>query len=115
MVENIKVTDERNSETRLGYSVRMRIRLPTEPGSRIKTEKKIVLAPYDIGRRASRTAVKKINGFIEQNDEENFSFNRSRYITARGLLAVVFGCVSMVLAVILGQWKESSLRAKKKY
>lgn len=51
-----------------GYTVRLKVKLPVEEGSRIKAERPILYSVEDMGRRAAKSAATKINDYIFRSD-----------------------------------------------
>jgi hypothetical protein len=99
---------------RFGYTVRLKIRLPIEEGSRIKTEKLILFAPYDLSRRTSKIAVSKINAYLGNKETTGFHYSRGRMISAVGAISIFIGMASLLLSCILGTWIEVNPRKMKK-
>lgn len=103
----------KDKKARYGYSVRLKARLPLEDGSKMKTEKAFMFAPYDLGRRVSKSAVTNIRAFRD-NRNEAFNYTRGKSITALGIVCVFTGLVSLLLSCLFGQWMEISPRRMKK-
>lgn len=103
-----------DKKARYGYSIRLRVRQPPEPESRLKIEKNHMFIPYDLGRRTARSGSKSINDFIEDGEAKNFSYSRSKNITVVGILSIVAGFVSLVCAVVFGRWSEKNQKRVKK-
>ncbi len=102
-----------DKKQKFGYSIRLRVRQPAEPNSRLKVEKHIMFLPYDIGRRSARSGSKSIQDFIDNGESTTFKFNKSKNITFLGVLSILAGCVSLLSAIIFGRWSEQPRRTKK--
>lgn len=102
-----------DKKQKFGYSIRLRVRQPPEPNSRLKVEKHVMFLPYDIGRRSARSGSKSIQDFIENGEESNFAYSKSKNITFLGILSVLTGFVSLVSSLIFGRWSEQPRRTKK--
>jgi hypothetical protein len=111
-VENSKVRAQ--SKEYFGYSIRMKIRLPPEPNSRMKIEKNLIFMPYDMTRRLARTGSKKMLDFIEKQDEKHVYFAKSAWVTTIGMLCIVFSMLGLVITCLFGQWTEYNPRRLKK-
>lgn len=112
-LDSDRLKDKKTSRS-AGYSVRLKLRLPVEDGSKIKTEQYLMFAPYDLGRRVSKTAVSGIRSFLESEERDRYYYSRGRMITALGIICIFTGLVSLLLSCLFGQWMEVSPRRLKK-
>jgi hypothetical protein len=96
-----------------GYSIKLKVRLPPEPNSRMKIERTIILAPYDMTRRSARAQAKKISDAL-LNENMDFDVTKSSSVTTLGILSITFGFLGLLLACIFGQWSEYNPRKLKK-
>lgn len=113
--EYVDTTKMKISEyAQLGHSIRMRLRVAPELGSRLKVEKYFIFMPFDMGRKTARSGVKSLMGFISDKDRDRFSYSRGRSVTVIGVLSAFFGLISLMLIVLFGRWKESIPRKLKK-
>jgi hypothetical protein len=119
---------------RAGYSIRFKARLPVEEGSQLKTEKAIIFAPRDMGRREARNGVTSITKYIhstdkkaneEPEDEKDSIWKKmvknktvdvyyGRSFTALGAITSFLSIVSLIAAFTFGTWSETSRRARVK-
>jgi hypothetical protein len=98
---------------RFGYSIKLRVRLPPEPNSRMKIERSIILAPYDMSRRSARAQAKKISDALLKENVD-FDVSKSSSVTIFGILSITFGLLGLLLVCIFGQWSEYNPRKLKK-
>lgn len=116
---------------RAGYSIRFKARLPIEEGSKMKTEKAIILSPRDMGRREARNGVTSITKYIHSsetatidsekeslfsktNKHRNIDIHHGRSFTAFGAISSMLSVVSLIFAFLFGTWSETSRRARVK-
>jgi hypothetical protein len=127
----------RQKSNRAGYSVRFKVRLPIESGSKIKTEQAIIFSPVDMGRREARNGATKITKYLhvststEDSKEEKGTNKRNAFtnidpknkvvhlqagksITALGAISAFLSIVSLAAAFIFGTWSETTRRGKLK-
>lgn len=124
-------TVQKNRNIRFGHSVRLRLRIPAEPGSKIKIERLLVLSPYDMvsfhpivvfaiffnsirsthtkGRRSSRSAHSRLQSYLSRT-KESVTVNASMSVTFVGLISAIFGLVSLILSCIFGEWADKPKR-----
>jgi hypothetical protein len=95
-------------QNKLGHSIRLRMRVPAEEGSKLlKVEKTFVFTPVNTGRRSAREGVKKIMNFIgDKSVSKPFSYSRTSHFTLIGALSTFMGLVALVLVILLGKWRE---------
>lgn len=96
-----------------GYSIKLKVRLPPEPNSRMKIERGIVFSPYDLSRRVARTQAKKISDAIVKENMD-FDVSKTANFTTAGILCVVIGFLGLLLICLFGQWSEHNPRKLKK-
>lgn len=120
---------------RAGYSIRFKARLPVEEGSLLKTEKAIIFAPRDMGRRESRNGVTSISKYIHSSTEDkkmdsidgikpsildklvrgkSVDIIHGRSFTAVGAITSFLSVVSLIAAFSFGTWSEKNRRARVK-
>lgn len=104
----------KDNKSKYGYSVRLKLRLPLEPGAKLKTDKHLMFAPYDLGRRVSKSAVTSIRSFMDNAEQDSFRYSKGRMITALGIICIFVGLISLVLSCLFGQWMEMSPKRMKK-
>lgn len=104
----------KESRSKYGYSVRLKVRLPIENGSKLKTDKNFMFAPYDLGRRVSKSVASSMKDFLDNSKAADFRQSRGRMITALGVVCIFIGLVSLTLSCLFGQWMEINPRRMKK-
>ncbi|RYH00697.1 hypothetical protein EON65_48860 [archaeon] len=105
-------TKEKN--LKYGYSIRLKLRLPVEEGSKLKVDKDFIFAPYDISRRTAKAAVTRIRAFLDNTKSDSFNYSKGRSITSIGVLCMFVGVVSTLMACMFGSWIEAAPRRMKK-
>lgn len=98
---------------RFGNSIRLRLRLPVEEGSRIKSEKYIMYNPNDMGRRLAKSGSAKMRDYIDGKTKKLY-VNDGKSVTVVGVLCIFFGLVSAMMGCIFGVWEDSAPRRMKK-
>lgn len=66
-VDDEMLKTESNSDSH-GHSISLTVRLPVSSGSAMKTEKEIIFAQRDMGRRSARTGTTRITKYINYQD-----------------------------------------------
>lgn len=103
------------SETnRLGHSIRLRLRVPPEPDSRLKVEKLFLFMPTDMGRRTARAGVKSMQAFILDQTQDRYIYTQGKSVTIVGVLSCFFGFLALLMVVLFGKWRESVPQKLKK-
>lgn len=96
-----------------GHTIRLKIRLPPEPNSRMKIEKNIIFNPHDMTRRLARMGVKRISDSISKQLPDLW-YEKSAMVTTIGMLCIFFGIIGLILTCFFGQWTEYNPRRLKK-
>lgn len=96
-----------------GYSIRLKLRLPPEPNARMKIEKLITLAPYNMSKRISGSQVKKIREGLSK-ETVDFDVSKSSNVTTIGILSITLGFLGCLMVCLFGQWAEHNPRKLKK-
>ena len=126
----------KQKSNRAGYTIRFKARLPVDEGSPMKTEKAILLAPKDMGRREARKGVTSITQYLNYKDNEsedglsedekkksrwnkmlkskNVDITHKCSFTALGAITAFLSLVSLIGAAFFGTWSETSRRARVK-
>jgi hypothetical protein len=106
---------KQQEQSKLGYSIRLRMRVPAEEGSKLKIEKNFIFMPVDMGRRTARSGVKALMGLVsEKETPKRFSYSKGRNLSVIGVLSTFFGVVALIVVILLGRWKESVSPARMK-
>jgi hypothetical protein len=109
-ISKIPIAEAKNA----GHSIRLKLRLPPEPDSKLKVEKQQVFIPYDIGRRTSRSGVKSITAYILDHTKSDFRFYKGRNVTLVGILSGFFGFLALLVVILFGRWQDSTPKRMKK-
>lgn len=96
-----------------GYSIRLKLRLPPEPDSRMKIERSIIFNPHDMTRRVARNGAKTLSDSISK-DQKDVSYSKSAMVTSIGVIAIFLGFLGLLLTCLFGQWSEYNPRKLKK-
>jgi hypothetical protein len=101
-------------QSKLGHSIRLKLRMPVEEGSNMKIEKYYVFMPYDMGRRTSRSGVKSMMAFVLDKTKDSFYYDQGKNVTLIGVLSCFFGVISLLLVMMFGKWRETVPQRLKK-
>ncbi len=96
-----------------GYSLALRYKVDVEGNIRMKTTKRLVFAPVDLGRRAWKSGEKQVKEYLDKKTDK-INFSKSRYITALGISAIFLGILSIAMSALFGVWQEVNPRQMKK-
>jgi hypothetical protein len=105
---------------RSGYSVRLRFAKTShlegensEESHRLGVEEDLILTPYDIGRRTSRSSFSKIQKYINK-DRDTVYVSHGSSVTVMGIAIIFLSLLSAVASCFIGTWSDASPRRLKK-
>ena len=90
-------TLNRRDIMRFPTTLQLKFNKPVEENSRIKIDKKLLFTPLDMGKRLSRSGVKKMEDYLNKRINA-VKIDSGRLVTVFGLLAIFFGFISIILA-----------------
>jgi hypothetical protein len=75
------------------------------------TTNTILFPPLDMGRRKARGQLRKFKEYTSGRTTA-VNLQHGRVVTAPGILGIIFGIVSIILALVLGTWQDEKLKRK---
>ena len=96
------------STSKLGMTVAVKYHSWDESGE--KSLETLVFPPTDMGRRKSRTSLRKLKEYLNNRTEnDEFVHEFGKMVTALGVVCIVFGITSIILSLALGSWKDEKI------
>jgi hypothetical protein len=103
----------RRSRSKYGYSIQFEFKHKSDPDSRVKSNRKILLTPFDLGRRSSRSYARQLREYMAF-ESDSMNLTSSNYVSALGILLIFLGSIGLIICIVVGTWSDPTPKRVKK-